>query len=269
MSGVWLGCGLAVAAVAAPGDASPDKPRGHHSTSGANVFHVSVPEHPYDLILARPEKDQVTLSVLAYHDLEGYVTYTTTNDVPDRPTGLTRFPAGMPGQLVIGALAADATYHYQFHWRVPGATTFTVSPEYAFHTARPPGSRFAFTLTADAHLDDHTSAEVYDQTLTNIRAGQPDFHIDLGNLFMTDKHATRAEAARQYLAQRYYLGEIGVSVPVMLALGVHDGESSRYDDGSPDSLADWSNNLRTRYFPNPLPDRFYTGNRPATESGPL
>ena len=106
-------------------------------------------------------------------------------------------------------------------------------PESSFHTARPPGSTFTFTMTADVHLDEHTSAEVYEQSLANIHADAPDFHIDLGNLFMTDKHATRDEAARQYLAQRFYLGQIGSSVPLFLALGVHDGEASRYDDGSP------------------------------------
>ena len=268
--GMALFCGFTLAAAAAPGDASQDKPRGHRSSSGANIFQVTVPEHPYDLILARPEKDQVTLSVLAYHDVEGYVSYGTTNNTTPGQTALQSFKAGTPVELVIGSLVADTAYHYQFHWRTPGATAFTVSPEYAFHTARSPGNPFAFTLTADAHLDEHTSAEVYNQTLANIRAGRPDFHIDLGNLFMTDKHATRAEAARQYLAQRYYLGEIGVSVPVLLALGVHDGESSRYDDGSPDSLADWSNHLRTCYFPNPAPDAFYSGNRtPSASAQPL
>ena len=115
-------------------------------------------------------------------------------------------------------------------------------------------------MTADSHLDEHTSPDVYGRTLTNIRADRPDFHIDLGNLFMTDKHASRDEAARQYLAQRYYLGQIGPSVPILLALSTHDGENSKYDDGSADCLAVWSCLMRKRYFPNPVPDNFYTGN---------
>ena len=40
---------------------------------------------------------------------------------------------------------------------------------------------------------------------------------------------------------------------------MHDGESSRYDDGSSNSLAVWSNAIRKKYFPNPVPDSFYTG----------
>jgi hypothetical protein len=114
-------------------------------------------------------------------------------------------------------------------------------------------------MTADVHLDEHTSPAAYEQSLANVRADRPDFHIDLGNLFMTDKHPTHDGATRQYLAQRFYLGQIGSSVPLFLTLGVHDGESSRYDDGSSDGLAAWSNAIRKKYFPNPVPDNFYTG----------
>jgi len=39
--------------------------RGHRTQGAANVFNVSVPAHPFDLILARPEKNSATLSVLA------------------------------------------------------------------------------------------------------------------------------------------------------------------------------------------------------------
>ena len=212
------------------------------------------------MILARPEKNSVTLSVLAYQDLEGFVAYGTSSGACTLQTPVRLFKKGAPVELVLGTLQANTRYYYQFHSRPPGAGQFTNSPEYSFQTARPPGSSFTFTLTADAHLDEHTSPDVYRQTLANIRADQPDFHIDLGNLFMTDKHAGRDEATGQYLAQRYYLGQIGCSVPVFLALGTHDGESSKDDDGSGDCLAVWSNLMRKRYFPNPVPDNFYTGN---------
>ena len=89
---------------------------------------------------------------------------------------------------------------------------------------------------------------------------------------MTDKHAQREEAAQQYLAQRYYLGQIGASTPIFLTLSTHDGEANKYDDGSDNCLAAWAAQMRTRYFPNPIPDRFYSGNsavqaacRPAAE----
>jgi len=240
-------------------DARPDNGHGHRGQGTTNYFNLAVPAHAYDLILARPEKSSIALSALAYQNMDGFVTYGTQPGAGTNQTLVRQFKAGVPVEFVLAPLQADATYFYRFCWRPASATQFTNSAESSFHTARPAGSCFTFTMTADVHLDEHTSAQVYEQSLASIRAGQPDFHIDLGNLFMTDKHATRDEAARQYLAQRYYLGQIGSSVPLFLALGVHDGESSRYDDGSADNLAVWSNRLRKRYFPNPVPDGFYTG----------
>jgi hypothetical protein len=237
--------------------------QGHRPQTEANVFNVTVPAHAYDLILVRPENNSITLSVLAYRDLEGFVAYGTEPGAVTNSTPTRQFQGGEPVELAIAPLQPDTQYYYHFRIHPPGAAAFTNGPEYTFHTARPPGSRFTFTLTADAHLDERTSPEVYRQTLANIAANKPDFHIDLGNLFMTDKHATRDGAARQYLAQRFYLGQIGASVPVLLALGTHDGESGRYDDGTADNLAVWSNLIRKKYFPNPLPDKFYTGDSAA------
>ena len=254
---LWLSCALGSTALAAADSEKSQGDHGHRNPAGTNLFNVAVPAHDYDLILARPEKNSVTISVLACRDLEGFVTCGAPTAAGTNQTAVRRLKSGTPAEFILSPLPPDTKYFYQFHSRPAGATSFTTSPEFSFHTARPAGGGFTFTLTADAHLDEHTSPAVYQQTLANIRADGPDFHIDLGNLFMTDKHATRDEAARQYLAQRYYLGQLGV--PLLLALGVHDGESSRYDDGSPGNLAVWSNALRKKYFPNPEPGVFYTG----------
>ncbi len=251
---------LSVAGLGAAGSDTPPAKAGGHNPPGATSFNVTVPTHSFDLILARPEKNSVTLSVLAYQDLEGCLACGTQAGSYAAPTPGKQFKKGEPAELVLGDLQPDTRYFYQFRSRPPGAEKFTNSPEYSFHTARPAARTFTFTLTADVHLDEHTSPEVYQRTLANILADQPDFHLDLGNLFMTDKHATRDEAAAQYLAQRYYLGQIGSAAPIFLALGTHDGESARYDDGTPDCLAVWSNLIRKRYFPEPVPDSFYSGN---------
>lgn len=241
-------------------DVAPATTRGHNAPPGGSVFNVAVPPHPYDVILARPENNAITLKVLAYQDMEGLIAYGTQSGIYTTTTPVQPFKKGVPVEVVLGGLRPDTRYFYQFRWHVAGAEPFANSPEYAFHTARAPGGSFNFTMTADVHLDEHTTSEVYLRSLSNIQADKPDFHLDLGNLFMTDKHATRDEAAQQYLAQRYYLGQIGSSTPIFLALGTHDGENSKYDDGTADCLATWSNLVRKRYFPNPVPDEFYSGN---------
>jgi hypothetical protein len=254
-------CALAIPAHGANTDITQtNRGRGHRAAQITNSFNVAVPVHPYDLILARPEKNSIMLSAVAYQNMEGFVAYGIAAGACTNHTSMRQFKAGTPVEITINPLQADTKYFYRFCYRTSGKIPYTNSPEFSFHTARPPGAGFSFTMTADVHLDEHTSAQVYEQTLANIRAEQPDFHIDLGNLFMTDKHATREEAGRQYLAQRFYLGQIGTTAPLFLALGVHDGEDSRYDNGSPDSLAVWSNQIRKKYFPNPVSDNFYTGN---------
>ena len=244
-------------AVAQNNPAKPKSDHGQRAQNGTNLFNVAVPAHNLDLILARPENHSVTLSALADREMEACVIYGTQSGTGTEQTLLVQMKNGVPVEFKLAPLKTDTRYYCRLHWRPAGATGFTDSTELFFHTARSPGSTFTFTMTADVHLDEHTSAEVYQQSLANIRADAPDFHIDIGNLFMTDKHATRTEAARQYLAQRYYLSQTGS--PLFLALGVHDGEASRYDDGSPDNLAAWANAIRKKYFPNPMPDTFYSG----------
>jgi hypothetical protein len=248
------------AVAAGPVLAQDDQPRGHRGANGSGTFFVSVPVHPADGILVRPEAHSATLSVLEYSAAEGYVEYGPVNAPPTHRLPVRPFTAGTPAALKLDGLPADSACVYRFYDRAAADRPFVPRLTGSFHTARASGEAFRFTLTADAHLDEHTSPEVYAATLADIRTEQPDFHIDLGNLFMTDKHATRAEAARQYLAQRYYLGLIGTTVPVLLALGVHDGESSRYDDGTANCLAVWSGRWRMACFPDPVPDEFYSGN---------
>lgn len=261
-SAVWilLGCAVVSAVARAESDrgAVGTGNRNPHD-SGTDVFNVTVPAHPFDLILSRPEAMEITLSVVAYEDAECVVAYgpetgALSNVLPAQSLAPRKAVA-----IRLAELQPDFGYRYEFRYRAAGASTFAVAAEGKFHTARPAGATFTFTLTADAHLDSHTSANVYQRTLANIAADRPDFHLDLGNLFMTDKHRTRAEAEAQYFAERYYLGQIGVSTPVLLALGTHDGENGK-DETGPDGLATWARAMRTRYFPNPVPDAFYSGN---------
>jgi len=213
-----------------------------------------VPAHPFDLILGRPASNSVTVSVLCYQDSEGVIAYGTEPGKLASQTPARSFPKGEPVEIVLSPLRPDTRYRYQLQ------LSRTNSAESAFHTARPPGGNFTFTVTADSHLDEHTEPAIYQRTLANALADAPDFTIDLGDTFMSEKHPNRESAAKQYLAQRYYFGQLCQSTPLFLVLGNHDGESPRGRGSDADSLAIWSNTMRKRYFPNPVPDTFYTGN---------
>ena len=250
-----------VFAARASDERPPERPGGSRQPIQTSKC-SEVPAHPFDLILGRPTADSVTISVLCYEDAEGYIAYGTHPGKPDCKTPMRSFKKGEPAEIVLQRLRPNARYFYQLHL---GQSS---SPEAAFETARPPGSTFTFTVAADSHLDERTDPATYQKTLANALADKPDFHIDLGDTFMSEKHESREAAAKQYLAQRYYFGQICHSAPLFFVLGNHDGESprGRGDDG----LSVWSNLMRKRYFPNPVPDSFYSGNKfPHPEGGLL
>lgn len=223
-------------------------------------FQTDVPPQAYDIVLARPTTGSVTLSILAYQDVLGQIVYGTEpgNYVAETPPRT--FMSGEPAAVVLSDLRENARYYYRFRWSEGPDTERNTSPEHTFHTARARGSTYTFTITADSHLDERTVPALYELTMRNALADRPDFHIDLGDTFMTGRHGERESAARQYLAQRYYFGLLCHSAPLFLALGNHDGEAAQERDGTADSLAVWANTMRKRYFPNPGPDRFYRGN---------
>ncbi len=213
-----------------------------------------IPSHALDIVLGRPTPTQMTVSVLCEKDTTGQIVYGTQSGRYSGSTPMRPFKAGEPEEITLSGLQPNTRYFYRFRGGQAD------SPEHEFHTARPPGSDFTFTITADSHLDSNTDPATYSRTLAGALAGHPDFHIDLGDTFMSEKHASREAAARQYLSQRYYFGQLCHSTPLFLALGNHDGEDPRGRDDGPESLAVWSNLQRKRYFPNPVPDSFYTGN---------
>lgn len=221
------------------------------------AFRTEVPPHAYDLILCRPTDRAITLSVLAYEKREGYVTYGRESGKLSYHTASQPFAKGEPVSVAIGPLEPGLRYYYRFHSRPAGTARYDATEEYAFVTARKRGSAFTFTIQADPHLDFGIDPPTYVKSLRNAARAHTDFHIDLGDTFMTDKYPHYTEAFPQYLAQRYYFSLVGTQASVFLAPGNHDGEQvGRNGD---EAMALWSNANRTKFFPNPVPNDFYSG----------
>ena len=88
-------------------DAKPENGHGHRGQAVTNYFNVAVPAHAYDLILARPERNSVTLSALAYQSMDGFVTYGTQPGASTNQTPIRQFKAGVPVEFVITPLQAE------------------------------------------------------------------------------------------------------------------------------------------------------------------
>lgn len=246
-----LAWALALAACLVPSLAQEQKRQGPpHIPAAFDVPPV------LDVISGRPTDHSITLLVrdgLASRDIE--IVWSPEGKQASSRLGLHTDP-GRSVEAVLAPLQPDAAYTY----RILSRSTSEVILTGRFHTQRAPAQSFAVTVTADSHLDQHTSIALYRQTLNQARLVRPDFHIDLGDTFMTDKHADRAQALHQYEVQRHCLGELSREVPLFLVLGNHDGEDRKLQRGGKDGLAVWANEQRKRLFPNPVPDRFYQGN---------
>ena len=101
--------------------------------------------------------------------------------------------------------------------------------------------------------------------MQNILAEQNDFLLDLGDAFsLDDARETAATVGQKYLNQLAVFDLAAHSVPVFLVLGNHERETGwNLDDFGADvgnSLPVLNANARKRYFLNPEPDDFYSGN---------
>jgi hypothetical protein len=228
----------------------------------AGIFHTDIPEQTYNIILSRPTDHSITLSILANENLEGYIAYGINADKLVNKTSQVSFIKGQTTALEIVHLVANKSYYYQFVFTPEHSKMQTTSPLNRFQTQRSPKTSFTFTVQADSHLDENAGTDMYLKTLSNMAADSADFLIDLGDTWMTDKyHPDYKESLKQYIAQRYYFGSLCKSSSLFLTLGNHDGESGQeLKKRNDDNMTEWATDTRKKYYFNPFPNGFYSGN---------
>jgi len=216
-------------------------------------------------LLGRPTATAVTVNVVATSALDAYFQYGMVSGKYTARTATVTSAAGTPIVVTMSGLKADTRYYYRMRYRVHGATSFSARPQHSFHTQRATGSTFSFTVQADPHLGDpNTSEALYRVELGNAAADRPDFLVDLGDTFMTEKfNAGAADVGVDYLAHRPFFGIVGASAPVFLATGNHEGELGWLRDGTAGSLAVRCTLARRKYYPGPVPGGFYSGSSTA------
>jgi hypothetical protein len=212
-------------------------------------------------LLGRPTSNSITINVAADKDLEVYFEYGTASGAYGAQTAAATFPGGTPFNTVIDKLDPNTRYYYRMRYRVPGAFAFAAGDEHTFQTQRPPGGTFTFAIQFDPHMDENSDGGVYKLTLQNELADNPDFLIDLGDTFMSDKlqRPTAPSILDRVLLLRSYYDTVCHSVPLFLTIGNHEGEWGKNLNGTTENVAIWDTLARQKYFPNPVPDSFYSG----------
>ncbi|HEY6505661.1 MAG TPA: metallophosphoesterase [Chitinophagaceae bacterium] len=217
-------------------------------------------------LLNRPTNSSVAINVVADQAIDVYFEYGTQSGVYTNQTGTVSFVANDPVKVGMTGLQSNTKYYYRMVYRRTGTTTWVQRPEHFFQTQRSPGSTFKFDISSDSHVNILLgNATTWQRTLTNIDADDPDFLIDCGDTFNMDNITSESGARNSYIFQRSAttFGLVSHSVPVFLAVGNHEQQEAWHldDNGDPvNSLPVWGTNAQKRYFPNPVPDGFYSGN---------
>jgi hypothetical protein len=213
-------------------------------------------------LLGRPTSNSITVNLCANKDLDVFVEYGTRPATYTNQTPASTFQNNTPFNIVLNNLQPGTMYYYRVRYRITKSTDFAARAEHSFTTAKLKGTAFTFAIQADPHLDSNSNPAVYALTLQNILSQRPDFLLDLGDTFMSEKisRPTQDTITFRHLLLRSYYDLICHSIPLYLVIGNHEGELGWLLDGTANNLAVLASNTRTKYYPNPLPDAFYSGN---------
>lgn len=216
----------------------------------------------YTEILGRPTNISVTISILSDQKTDVYWEYGTNSASYTNSTVTYTAEKDLPIEIDFTNLLPDKEYFYRTRYRPNGsAISFLAGAEHSFHTQRAKGSTFTFAIEADPHLDTNSNPASYALTLKNILSKKPDFLIDLGDIFMSEKLPVKSqtEITNRHLLFRPYFNEVCKSVPLYLVLGNHEGEAGWLLNGTSASIPVMTTNTRKLYYPNPSPNSFYSG----------
>ncbi|MEY3250267.1 MAG: hypothetical protein RLZZ27_375 [Actinomycetota bacterium] len=178
-----------------------------------------------------------TSAVQAYIEY-GYSKYSIAGK-----TSIYKISKGSTQSIPIANLKPNSLVYYKVKYAVGASKNFSSLTQRSVKTASVQAlSSNTFAIQADPHMDENSSAAVYEGTLKQIVAASPAFLMDLGDIFMVDKLADKSEAnirSRFELMKGFYqkLGD----VPLKICLGNHDGELgySKFN----------TKNYRKEYFP--------------------
>jgi hypothetical protein len=213
-------------------------------------------------ILGRPTLESVTINTLCDSDLEIFREYGTSPGNYNQKSDTIRAAKDVPRESDLKGLSANTRYYYRTRFRASGSQDFQAGPEHTFQTPRRAGSVFTFDIEADPHLDNNSIPEAYTLTLQNIAADKPDFLLDLGDTFMSEKQSPKTQeiVTQRHLLLRSFFDKVCASLPLFLVIGNHEGEQGWQLTGAENSFPVIVTNTRKLYYPNPVPNNFYSGN---------
>ena len=194
-------------------------------------------------LLNNTTSSSFTLEVSTSTTVRIYVEYGYSKGSIAGKTAPTTVAKGATQSIVISNLKPSSIVYYRLKYAIGTSLNYASLTQRSVKTAAAESiSTSTFAIQADPHMDENSSAAVYEGTLQQIVAASPAFLMDLGDIFMVDKLPNKSEEnirARFELMKGYYQ-KLG-SVPLKICLGNHDGELG-YSNFN-------TKNFRKEYFP--------------------
>jgi UDP-2,3-diacylglucosamine pyrophosphatase LpxH len=194
-----------------------------------------------------PEPGKAIFTIRATQILKCYVEYGMTAGKYSGKSAIVT--VNKIKDVMIAGLTPGATVYYRLRYLKVGSKVYSAT---AMQKTTTPKSftKSVFAVQADPHMDENSSADVYNATLDQIAKSAPAFLIDLGDIFMVDKLKDKSDAnirSRFQLMRNFYKKLNGV--PLKIVLGNHDGELG-YSSFN-------TKKYRAEYFPEQTSDKAY------------
>jgi hypothetical protein len=195
------------------------------------------------------EPTKASFSVRSNFATKVYIEYGYSSGAYTGKTSVAQLKAGASKVYTISNLKPGAKVFYRLRYSTIGKSTYLSKPSSSF-TLPTSFTKSVFAVQADPHMDENSSADVYNGTLSQIVKSSPAFLVDLGDIFMVDKLQDKSETnirARYQLMKGYYQKLQGI--PLKIVLGNHDGELG-YSNFN-------TKKYRAEYFPEQTSDVTY------------
>ena len=234
-------------------------------TAGVSVYKVDIRFYGDFIaagLLGVPSDKSIAFNALSDKAMSVYLAYGTSVGNLSLQTPLASFQPNQPIDITMSGMNANTTYFYQLYYKLNGESTFKTGTSGTFTTQRSAGQKFSFAVEADPHLDENSNYYTFRNTLQNEAKLKPDFMIDLGDNFMTEKFpiVNSYYIEQRNLLYRNFWDNVCNSMPLYIVVGNHEGELGWLNTNQATDEFNLTNSIRRKYYPNPTPDGFYTGN---------
>lgn len=173
-----------------------------------------------------PTSNSFTSAISATAAVRAYIEYGYSKSSIAGKTPVISITKGSTRNLTVTNLKANSIVYYRIKYALGTSQNFMALTQKSIKTLNSETlSSATFAIQADPHMDENSSAVVYEGTLKQIVTATPAFLMDLGDIFMVDKLPSKTEAnirGRFELMKGYYQ-KLG-NVPLKICLGNHDGE---------------------------------------------